>query len=88
MLGVSGNVPLKRIKDAWEKLYNADDINPGLNPKNLSNVLRDVGVNRAGQNVLFKELADMSDQLARQRGVAVITIHVSISTNTFPTTIV
>jgi hypothetical protein len=44
----SGNVPLKRAKDAWEKLYNADDINPSLNPKNLSNVLRDVGVNRAG----------------------------------------
>jgi len=26
-------------------------------------MLRDVGVNRAGQNVVFKELADMSDQL-------------------------
>ena len=63
MVGVSGNVPLKRVKDAWEKLYNADDINPSLNPKNLSNVLRDVGVNRAGQNVVFKELTDMSDQL-------------------------
>jgi transposase len=63
MVRVSGNVPLKRVKDAWEKLYNAGDINPSLNPKNLSNVLRDVGVNRAGQNVLFKELADMSDQL-------------------------
>ncbi len=63
MVGVSGNVPLKRAKDAWEKLYNADDINPSLNPKNLSNVLRDVGVNRAGQNVVFRELTDMSNQL-------------------------
>lgn len=63
MVGVSGNVPLKRAKDAWEKLYNADHINPGLNPKNLSNVLRDVGVNRAGQNVVFRELTDMSNQL-------------------------
>jgi transposase len=63
MVRVSGNVPLKRVKDAWEKLYNADDINPNLNPKNLSSVLRDVGVNRAGQNDLFKELTDMSNQL-------------------------
>ena len=39
MVGVSGSVPLKRVKDAWEKLYNANDINPSLNPKNLSNVL-------------------------------------------------
>jgi len=63
MLGVSGNVPLKRAKDAWEKLYNAENIHPSLNQNNLTRVMRDVGVNRAGQNVLFKELTDMSDQL-------------------------
>jgi len=63
LVGVSGNVPLKRVKDAWEKLYNADNIHPRLNPKNLSRVLREVGVNRSGQNLLFRELADMSDQL-------------------------
>ena len=63
MVRASGNVPLKRAKEAWEKLYNADDTKPNLNPKNLSRVLREVGVNRAGQNVLFKELADMSKQL-------------------------
>jgi transposase len=63
MIRVSNNVPLKRVKDVWEKLYNVDSIDPNLNPKNLSRVLRDVGVNRAGQNVLFKELADMSKQL-------------------------
>nr|QNO51065.1 hypothetical protein HCFNICHJ_00022 [Methanosarcinales archaeon ANME-1 ERB6] len=63
MVRASGNVPLKRAKDAWEKLYNADDTKPNLNPNNLSRVLRDVGVNRAGQNVLFRELADMGKQL-------------------------
>ncbi|MBE0517572.1 MAG: transposase [Methanophagales archaeon] len=63
MVRASGNVPLKRASDAWEKLYNADDTKPNLNPKNLSRVLREVGVNRAGQNVLFRELADMSKQL-------------------------
>ncbi|RZN42145.1 MAG: hypothetical protein EFT35_02035 [Methanophagales archaeon ANME-1-THS] len=63
MVGVSGNVPLKRAKDAWEKLYNAENIYPNLNQNNLTRMMRDVGVNRAGQNVLFKELADMSDKL-------------------------
>ena len=63
MLGVSGNVPLKRAKDAWAKLYNAENIHPSLNQNNLTRVMRDVGVNRAGQNVLFKELADMSNRL-------------------------
>jgi len=63
MVRVPGNVPLKRAKDAWEKLYNAEDINPSLNQKNLTAVMRDVGVNRAGQNAIFKKLADMSNQL-------------------------
>jgi len=49
MVRASGNVPLKRAKDAWAKLYNADDTKPNLN--------------RDGQNVLFRELADMSKQL-------------------------
>ena len=44
MVRVTGNVPLKRAKDAWEKLYNAENINPHLNPKNLTRVLREVGV--------------------------------------------
>jgi transposase len=63
MVRVPGNVPLKRAKDAWEKLYNAEDIHPSLNQKNLTAVLRDVGVNRAGQNVIFKKQAAMSNQL-------------------------
>ena len=63
MVRVPGNVPLKRAKDAWEKHYNVEDIHPSLNQKNLTAVMRDVGVNRAGQNVLFRELADMSKQL-------------------------
>lgn len=63
MVRVTGNVPLKRVKDAWEKLYNAENINPHLNPKNLTRVLREVGVNRVGQDVIFNELADLSKQL-------------------------
>jgi hypothetical protein len=63
MVRVTGNVPLKRIKDAWEKLYNAENIKPHLNPKNLTRVIREVGVNRVGQDVIFNELADLSKQL-------------------------
>ena len=63
MVRVTSNVPLKRVKDAWEKLYNAENINPHLNPKNLSRVMREVGVNRVGQDVIFNELADLSKQL-------------------------
>jgi len=63
MVRAPGNVPLKRAKDIWGKLYNAEDINPSLNQKNLTAVMRDVGVNRAGQNAIFKKLADMSNQL-------------------------
>jgi transposase len=63
MVRVPGNVPLKRAKDAWEKLYNAEDIHPRLNQKNLTEVLREVGVNRAGQHIIFKKRADMSNQL-------------------------
>ena len=63
MVRVTDTVPLKRIKDAWEKLYNAEDIKPRLNTKSLSKVLHNVGVNMAGQNIIFNELLDLSKQL-------------------------
>jgi len=51
-----GYTPLKRVKSVWEKLYM--DIKPDLNPKNLSSVLKEVGLNREGQNSVFKALMD------------------------------
>ena len=63
MVRVTGSVPLKRVKDAWEKLYDAEDIKPHLNTKKLSKVLHNVGMNRAGQNIIFNELIDLSEQL-------------------------
>jgi len=51
---VMGYVPLKRVKAVWEKLYL--DIKPNLNPKKLSEVLKEVGLNREGQNAVFKAL--------------------------------
>jgi len=63
MVRVTGSVPLKRVKDAWEKLYDAEDIKPHLNTKKLSKVLHNVGMNRSGQNIIFNELMDLSKQL-------------------------
>ena len=47
----------------WEKLYDAEDIKPHLNTKKLSKVLHNVGMNQAGQNIIFNELIDLSRQL-------------------------
>jgi Transposase len=63
MVRVSGSVPLKRIEESWEKLYNVDGIHPDLKPKSLSKALHNVGINREGQNVVFNWLADRSKQL-------------------------
>jgi Transposase DDE domain len=63
MVRVQGYVPLKRAESAWDKLYNAEGINPNLSPKNISNVLREVGVDRIGQDLVFSRLMDQSQQL-------------------------
>lgn len=63
MVRVTGIVPIKQVKDAWEKLYDVDGIKPHLNTKNLSKVLHKVGINRAGQNIIFNYLVDQSKQL-------------------------
>ena len=63
MVRINGYVPMKRAKESWEKLYNVEHITPQLNPKNLSKVLHSVGINRVGQNVIFNNLVNQSNQL-------------------------
>jgi hypothetical protein len=63
MVRVQGYVPLKRAESAWGKLYNAEEINPNLSPKNISTILKEVGVNRIGQDLVFSRLMDQSQQL-------------------------
>jgi hypothetical protein len=63
MLRLSGNVPMKRAESSWQKLYNVESIEPDLRPKNLSDMLHNVGVNRQGQSVVFRNLLDQSQQL-------------------------
>ena len=60
---VIDRVPLKRVEGAWDKIYNAENINPNLNPRNLSTVLKDIGSDRAGQDFVFKSLLGQSQQL-------------------------
>ena len=63
MVRINGYVPMKRAQESWEKLYNVENIDPQLNPKSLSKVLHSVGINRVGQNTIFKKLTDQSNQL-------------------------
>jgi len=51
---VMGYVPLKRVKAVWEKLYL--NLDPNLSPKKLSEVLKEVGLNREAQNAVFRAL--------------------------------
>ena len=54
---VMGYVPLKRVRSMWEKLYSDPDLpDLNLNPKKLSKVLREVGLNREAQNSVFRAL--------------------------------
>ena len=63
MVRVNGYMPIKRANDSWDKLYNKEHINPKLNPKNISKTLHQIGMNRDGQNLIFKQLTDQSNQL-------------------------
>jgi transposase len=63
LIRIAGYVPLKRANLSWEKLYPIADITPSMNPKTLSKVLKEVGINRKGQNHVFSGLASEDKQL-------------------------
>lgn len=63
MVRIHGYVPMKRAKESWERFYNVEHINPQLNPKSLSKVFHNVGINRLGQNRIFRILIGQSNQL-------------------------
>ena len=60
---VAGYVPLKRVGDLWSKIAGPSDIQPDCNPKNLSTILHEIGLNRSSQQQLFSYLASNSEQL-------------------------
>ena len=53
---VSGYLPLKRVRSAWEKLDNPYGISPDCSPKNLSATMRAIGDDILGQDMMFKYL--------------------------------
>ncbi len=53
---VSGYLPLKRVKLTWEKLDNVLKISPDCSPKNLSRILKSIGDDKIGQDMVFKHL--------------------------------
>lgn len=63
LVRITGYVPLKRVENVWDRLYNINKITPNLNPKYLSSVLKQVGFNRGGQNQIFKSLSRTEKQL-------------------------
>ena len=74
---ILGYVPLKRVGCVWERLHDPKKLAPNLSPKKLSEVLKAVGANREGQNLIFKELSrngrqfvyDLSVVFTRSEGI-------------------
>ncbi len=59
----SGYVPLKRVNAAWDKIYNVQKINPNLDAKNLSHVLKAVGIDSHAQDSVFRALSKKDKDL-------------------------
>jgi hypothetical protein len=60
---MGGYVPLRRIGTLWEKLYDMWKVKPDCDPKNLSQVLHQIGQDRVSQQKIYSYLATMSEQL-------------------------
>lgn len=58
-----GYTPLKRVQSLWEKLYDIHDLNPNLDPKNLSRILKIIGLNRQSQDEVFRALSENDREL-------------------------
>jgi transposase len=63
LVRVTGYVPLKRVESVWERLYNITEISPSLNPKNLSSILKEIGLDRTKQDRIFESLSKTEEQL-------------------------
>lgn len=59
----TGYTPLKRIQGSWDKLYDVQGINPNLDAKNLSRVLKIVGSDSRAQDSIFKDLSEKDKEL-------------------------
>ena len=57
-------VPMKSVKERWEKLDMSRIINPHLSPNSLTELLRDAGSDLSSQYDFFQELINRSEKLA------------------------
>jgi hypothetical protein len=63
MVRVLGDVPLRRVQSAWDKLYNIPAIRPDLTPRHLADVLRRVGQDKKGQAKIFNGMCVAGDEV-------------------------
>ena len=64
MVRIMDPVPLKSVKDRWEKLYASREIQAHLSPNTLTDILRDAGSDMGAQMDLFQSLITESRKLA------------------------
>jgi transposase len=58
-----GYTPLKRVKSSWDKIYDIHQINPQLDAKNLSKILKLAGSDSQAQDSVFKALSIRDKEL-------------------------
>jgi transposase len=58
------SVPLKSVKDRWEKMYISREINAHLSPNTITEILRETGSDMGAQMDLFQSLITESGKLA------------------------
>jgi len=79
LVRIYGYVPLKRGELRWEKLYNPFKINPNLEPKHLSKVLRMIGSDKISHNNIFRSLLTSSENFAYDISAIVTRSSINIS---------
>ncbi|MCL5881892.1 MAG: transposase, partial [Candidatus Thermoplasmatota archaeon] len=57
-------VPMKSIRERWEKLHISTILHPHLSPNSLTDLLRDTGSDLSGQYDFFQDLISGSEKLA------------------------
>jgi hypothetical protein len=63
MVRVLGDVPLRRVQNAWDKLYNIPAIKPDLTPKRLAEMLHRVGQDKMAQAKVFNGMCVAGDEV-------------------------
>ena len=57
-------IPLKSVKERWEKLHISTVMHPHLSPNSLTDLLRDTGSDMSGQYDFFQAMMNGSNRLA------------------------